>query len=512
MIFIPGGKNMKRNVLLRALALLLATMMLFSMIACADQTDTPADTTVGGNNGGEGDAATTPAPETTSPYDENGFLKDTLSPDLNFNNYEFNILGWNTSLPDFYVEMDTGDTVVDTIYFRNLAVEGRLGITITSNLINGDNSNQVPFVEHAMAAILSGGACEYDMIGCYSMCGGTLATRSAITNLAELDHLNFDMPWWSDSLIDMSTINDKLFFVSGDAANSLIYNLYFLIYNHNLGANLGLSDPRPLVLDGTWTIDKMMEMTAGTYVDEGTAGPSVEDTFGYVNYGQVHMDCFIAASGIRMSAPNSDGVIQLTDDFMGEKTHNLISKLNGWIWDTGDCWYNTSNGYKVITDNRALFGAVAGSTITGLRDKDMSYGIVPYPKMYAEQDRYYTNLGFAYTNFCIPTTAGDANMSAAVLEALGSESHRSSAPALFENCMKSRWAADNIDGQMYDIIKGNLYIDSTRIFSSSFTWSSSAVALFRNSLTGNDSNWNSKIKSASRNINKVFEDISKSFS
>jgi hypothetical protein len=342
------------------------------------------------------------------------------------------------------------------------------------------------------------------------MCGGTLATRNAITDLSALEHLNFDMPWWSDSLIEMSTINNKLFFVSGDAANSLIYNLYFLIYNHNLGTSLGLSDPRPLVKEGTWTIDKMIEMTTNIYVDAGEAGPTVEDTFGYVNYGQVHMDCFIAASGIRMSAPNAEGVIQLTDDFMGEKTHALITKLNAWIWDTGDCWYNSSGGYKVITDNRALFGAVAGSTIIGLRDKDMSYGIVPYPKMYAEQEQYLTNLGFAYTNFCIPTSVKDADMSAAVLEAMGSESHRSSAPALFENCMKSRWASDNLDGEMYDIIKGNLYIDSTRIFSSSFTWSSSAVALFRNSLTGNDNNWISKIKGAGRGINKILEGISDS--
>lgn len=506
-----GGKNMKRNVLLRAIALVLVAITLLPMIiACADRTDTPSDTTAGGNNGDAGNVATTAIPETTSPYDENGYLKDTLSPDLNFNNYQFNMLGWNTSLPDFYVEMDMGDTVVDTIFFRNLAVEERLGITLSANLINGDNSNQVPFVEHAMAAVLAGGNCEYDLIGCYSMCGGTLATRNAITDLSVLDHLNFDMPWWSDSLIEMSTINDKLFFVSGDAANSLIYNLYFLIYNHNLGKNIGLSDPRPLVLEGDWTIDKMIEMTANTYVDAGEVGPTVEDTFGYVNYGQVHMDCFIAASGIRMSAPNAEGVLQLTEEFMGEKTHSLITKLNNWIWETGDCWYNTGNGYKVITDNRALFGAVAGSTITGLRDKDMSYGIVPYPKMYADQEQYYTNLGFAYTNFCIPTTANDANMSAAVLEAMGSESHRSSAPALFENCMKSRWAADNLDGQMYDIIKGNLYIDSTRIFSSSFTWASSAVALFRNSLTGNDSNWTAKIKGASRNINKVFASISES--
>ncbi|MBR4292931.1 MAG: hypothetical protein IKT54_04900, partial [Clostridia bacterium] len=179
---------MKKNAL-RAIALMMAVLTLIpAMIACADQTDTgtPADTTAAVQGGDAGDSVATVAPETTNPYDANGYLKDTLSPDLNFGGYKFNTLGWNTSLPDFYVEMDTGDTVVDTIYYRNLAVEERLGITISANLINGDNSNQAPFVEHAMAAIQAGGDCEYDMIGCYSMCGDTLATRGALVDLATL--------------------------------------------------------------------------------------------------------------------------------------------------------------------------------------------------------------------------------------------------------------------------------------------------------------------------------------
>ena len=79
---------MKRNVL-RAIALVLAVMMLIPMMmACSDQTntpDTPSNNTAGADNSEAGNAATV-APETTSPYDENGFLKDTLSPDLNFNN------------------------------------------------------------------------------------------------------------------------------------------------------------------------------------------------------------------------------------------------------------------------------------------------------------------------------------------------------------------------------------------------------------------------------------------
>lgn len=499
-------------------------MMLSVAVACATPDDgkdggdtTPADkTTTVAPDGGSSDTTVatgedTPAPAdtTTSLYDEDGYRNDTLSPDLDFNQSKVHILGWNTSKPDFYVEMDTGDTVVDTIYFRNIAVEERLNVKLSTNFIPGDNDNKDAFCEHAMAAILAGGKCEYDMIGCYSSSGGTLATRNALTDMMELNHLDFEMPWWSSSLIEMSKIKDKLFFASSDASNSLIYNLYFLIYNTRMAKDLGLGDPRLLVKEGTWTLDKLIEMTRGVYVDAGASGPSVEDTFGFLSYAQVHMDCFIAASGISMSAPNAEGVIQLTEDFKGEKTHALITKLNEWLWDSGDCWYNTG-GYKVITGDRSLFSAVAGSTIMGLREENLSYSVLPYPKVYEDQDNYYTNLGFAYTNFCIPLNAVDADMSAAVLEAMSSEAHRTSAPALFETCMKSRWASDSLDGEMYDIIKGSLYVDTTRVFRTSFNWSGSAVALFRNSLTGNDSYWASKMKANANTINNVLRSISDS--
>ena len=76
-----------------------------------------------------------------------------------------------------------------------------------------------------------------------------------------------------------------------------------------------------------------------------------------------------------------------------------------------------------------------------------------------------------------------------MLECMASESYRSSAPTLFEDCMKSRWSAgDEVDSQMFDIIKGNIYVDVNRIFSSRFTWQQGSIALFRYSLTDNDDN------------------------
>ena len=76
--------------------------------------------------------------------------------------------------------------------------------------------------------------------------------------------------------------------------------------------------------------------------------------------------------------------------------------------------------------------------------------------------------------------------------------------------MKSRWSAgDEVDSQMFDIIKSNIYVDVNRVFSSSFVWRQGAVALFRYSLTGNDDNWISKIQGQKDYINGVLADIVK---
>lgn len=498
---------MNRNWCKKTISATLAALMLLPMAACgSDPVGETANTTAAPDL-----AVTTTIPETENPYDEKGYLKDSLPDDLNFGGEEIHILGWKTSKKDFFSDEVTGDMVSDALYESNSAVEDRLNVEITAEFIDGDNAKQAQFVQHASTAVLAGAQCEYDLIGAYSMCGGTMASQGLILDLHTLDYLDFSKPWWSASLIEMSEIDDKLFFATGDLANTFIYNLYFLMVNKDMLTDLGLDDPRVMVQKDTWTLDALFAMTKNAYQDiDGTPGATSGDKYGYINYGQVHMDCFIAAAGIRMAAENSDGIIQLTSEFTGEKTNNLIEKINSWLWDGGDAIYDTKNGYNNIKNGNALFAAVAGSTVEGLRDVDWEYGIVPYPKAEASQTQFYTNLGFAYTNFCVPINAADANMSAAVLECMNAQAHRSSAPMLFEQSLKSRYANDELDGEMYDIIKGNIYVDANRVFSSSFVWADSAVAIFRNAITGNSKSYLSTIAAKKDSINGILANISNS--
>lgn len=478
-------------------------MLLLSFAGCKPNVNSPGpvkpnDTSPGNDiQGGDVDAK--------------GYIKDSLDPTLNFDNTEFCILGWNSGYDcDFYAEMDVGDTVIDSVFYRNVKVNERLGVSIKTTFIEGNNPAQATFVDTAVNSIMVNDKGEYDMIGCYSMCGGTLATRGVIQDLSQLKHLDFEKPWWSKSLIDLSGINHKLFFVTGDAANSFIYSLNFLLLNTTMMDALGVDDPRGMVRERTWTMDEMISMTKNVYVDlDDDPNQSKGDRYGFTVYSMPCLDSFIAASGIRMAAGNDENVMQLTKEFTGETTYNLITMLNQWLH--GEDVYMKTDGYPVVKEGHSLFSAVAGSTIKTLRDVSYTYSVLPYPMYTRDQGSYYTLLGFTYTNFCIPINVQNPDMSAAVLECMNSEAYRSSSPTLFEECLKSRYSKDPAgDAEMYDIIKSSVYVDVNRVFSSSFVWADSAVSMFRSALYGNKTTWMSDIAGKEASINGILASISNS--
>ncbi len=452
------------------------------------------------------DGAATTAAVTEDLYDENGLLKDDLPESMNFDS-DVNVLGWKTSRNEFFVEELSNDRVNDSIYVRNQNVSKRLGVKLNFTIIPGDNTNKDAFVTQAEAA-MSAGTSEYDIIGCYSMCAGVLAQRGLLTDLYDLEYMNTEKPWWPESLIRSSEINGKLYFATGDISNEFLYNLYFLVVNNNMASALKLEDPRALASKNQWTLEKMMEMCRATYSE--TAGAQ-QETYGLVIFQQVHIDPLLAASGIHMTKWNESGNIVLSDDFKGEKMVDLVSRLGDWVHNNKEIKYDTKDGYNDIKAGKALFGTVAGSTIISLRDVDWVYGILPYPMIDESMGGYCTNVGFAYTNYCVPVNARNKDMSGAVIEALASESYRLTSPTLFDVVFKSVYSKDPLDAQMYDIIKSNIYVDMARLYSGNFTWANSAVALFRNSIINHDKSWTSKIAANEDYINGVFAEISESF-
>ena len=502
----------------RLLTFGLATLMcLSSMVSCGtsgDEEESMATTTTAAAITTSVSEQTTTAVETESPYDVNGYLKDTLDPTLNFNGEEVSILYWNdTYNVEFEVEQLSGDLVKDALYNRNSAVEERLGIEFVWTGTPGNNSNQQPYVQTVINDANSGG--EYEIYAGYSMTAATLTLQGYTRDLMDLEHLNFDMPWWPASLTETTTIKNSLYFCSGDISTNLIHNIYCIFFNQNMASELNTADLYALVNDGKWTIDKMAEYGALAYSDlNGDAITNTEDRFGIALTSNVYFDAFFLGAGLRTVSKDDEGNLIMAKEFSSDKTVQTIEKVidifhhNNYAAATATL---SSVDKNIFSSGRTLFLIDTFCTAATFQsaDSSLSYGVLPLPKLDETQENYATSMGFPYTLYSVSRLLSDekAQIMGAVLECMASESHRQVTPALFELTMKLKYASGENDSHVYDLIRDSVYIDIGRVFCTPLN--NLTYSLFRNACTEGQTNWASRIKVESKAFGKKLDGITK---
>ncbi len=159
----------------------------------------------------------------------------------------------------------------------------------------------------------------------------------------------------------------------------------------------------------------------------------------------------------------------------------------------------------IFAEGRALFIDHELTLATSyLRDAEIEYGIVPMPKYNEEQQDYYTVMSFPYSLYSVPIDVKDADLSAAVLECLASESYRRVSPALFETGFKVKYATDNEAAAMFDIIRASVVFDFGRVFNDSF--GGTTYSLFRGAVCDGKTDW---VSSATRSKKALDKSLSK---
>ncbi len=387
----------------RITALLCALVMLLSAFAACAEPAT-GDTTTNG----EADSAADPSAATTQPedtadprYDEQGYLKSTLPEDLKYTGNTVTILYWeDVERPEFEVREDElgFDAVKDTIYERNLATEARLDIEFEWVGQKGNSGNIKNFVNYVQNCSQSG--TFYDIISTYSRTAASLSANSLLEDLNTIDdsYIDLEKPWWPDNMVDTCSMNNSLFFISGDISTNLLHMMYAIYYNIDMLKNLKLEDPVAMVDNKTWTIAKLIEMTSDLYQDlDSSNTPSDNDRFGFTsNY--FHLEAFYSGSGMMLlEAGEGDDVLKISDDYLSDKTVNLVDTLIEWFAQ-GDTYVNPSGGKLgndlVFYEGRALFTQnrvyIADASYAGgkLRNADWEYGILPNPLYDESQEDY----------------------------------------------------------------------------------------------------------------------------
>lgn len=485
----------------RSIALFMCLLMLLAVaVGCANNgDDNPADTTTP-------HADTTPGtPGSNNPdvpsdgqYDENGYLKDCIDPETDLKNSDVTFLYWeDAENVEFFVNEQTGESVNDSICSRNLTIEDRLKVKLNFVPSPGKYEKQDEFVSKANADITSG-LCEYDVVAAYSMVIATMAYKGMVRDLTQYSTLDFEKPWWPDNLLEESTINDKLYFASGDISTNMLYMMYCCFFNKEMLATYGLENPYDLVDNNQWTLDKMIEMSQNIYNDDGNNTVDKGDTFAFTLSSSVHLDPFYYGAGLRTMDKNADGQVVVSADINSEKAVNLVNKVRSYLNEGNFAFYDKT----IFVEDRSLFRYDRVQIASkDLKDVSFEFGIVPVPKYDSAQENYSTILGFPYTLYGISKGSKNDENAAVTLECMASEGYRQVTPVLFEEGMKVKYAHDNKTAQMYDILRETLSFDIGRIFT--MTFQKITFQKFRDALAEGATDYSTLMKSQIKLLDRL---------
>lgn len=440
--------------------LLLIALLAGSLAACAEKAD-PADT-----------PTVTTAAETVFVEDEgNGreFAKDNLPDDLNFGGRKVRILsrgGDNDTKFEFYCEEMYGDVVNDSIYQRNSKVCERLNVEMDVILDQGAtrHSNIAGTIRNSVSA----GSDDYDIVANAIYGSIPLTTENLLADLQLVEHLDFDQPWWNQTFLEMTQWNGKNYLALGELSQSMISGAFCMFFNKDMFATYHADQPSlyDTVLDGQWTLDKMIEYCA-IYTDlNGNSRADEGDVFGhyFTNTLTLGADSFFGGSQMHL-VDKEDGIFVYNGTgermaMFGEKLHKLLFEDN----NTLRLAYNNDTILKTLSENKTIFTTWMLSGINLLRDMENDFGILPMPKLDESQEEYTTYVHDGSTSFGIPSTKTDTEMEGAFLEAMAAETYRKVTPAYFEIALKNKYSRDNETSIMLDMLVESVELDYAYIY------------------------------------------------
>lgn len=481
-----------------ALAFLLLFLVSFALTSCGgtETADTPSET-----------AGSVSSDETEIlPEEEVIPPEECLSlPDgLDFKGSDCNFLVRQTLInSEYYVESTTGEIVDDALYERNLAVEERLNVKLKFIPYPGEYGEN-PSINNAIRDSVMANDGAYDLSGVLSNQLSGLALEGLLTNLNSLPHLDFSKTWWAKGLLDELTVYNKLYFASGDASLGFLGGMMCVFCNKNLAESFDLPDLYETAKNGEWTIDRIVELTGDAYVDlDGDGRKSKGDRLGFTLGSWNQLYGFIDSFDLPMIERDADGV---PSKFVygDEKVVDAVAKLVGLF--KSDNAFSVDNGF----DYSSIFGQGNILFCTGeFHDTDLyrdidnfDFGVIPMPKWNEEQTNYYTCVRATYSGFCIPVSAPNTELSAAVLEAFAYESWKDVSPIYFEKALKIKYARDNETAQMFDLIKSS----ATFKFGSAFTLSlGDPQNFFKGEVAALKENWTSSYAGKEKSFNKNLE-------
>ncbi|MFA6948272.1 MAG: extracellular solute-binding protein [Eubacteriales bacterium] len=442
-------------------ALILAALILSSsLVSCGSAQPAAADTVT---------TAVTSA-DTAAAADTTAVQVKANVPEEDYEGADFLILTYDDgnlatrTYKNSDADTETGDTINDAIYKRNLTVEEDFNINI-SQFATGS-------VESVAKKAIMAGDSTYDLIiSSISHIRG-LASSGYLINLYDVPYIDMTREYWDQNMSSELTIGGKLFCNTGDIAVYDDMRVVCSIFNKGLWEQNGLEDPYELVLGGKWTLDKMIEL--GSNVTKDLNGDGVydqNDLWGIMSEYGAGNDFFFA-SGERMVSLDADGNPKIVFDSersisAAEKTLTfLLDSANVFLGDkikSDDVWVTAS---LMFQQDQVLMRTTTFEPVPrDLRAMDTDFGVLPIPKFDEQQSDYHS---FARSDIyvaCVPSSVSSAERSGIITESLAAGSVATLTPAFYDISLQGKVLRDDASQSMLDIIFGSKVYDIGYLYS-----------------------------------------------
>lgn len=465
-------------VLKKIISILLVLSLLSAFLfACAGK-ETGEDKV----NGGAESTAAEEISGTTSDMDARKNVSDGL-PEKNYEGRKYTILmreEWNY---EFEAEEQTGETINDAVYLRNLAVEDRFNVKITPFMVPGNWEAQDKYLSTLRKSIAAGDN-SFDIAAGYEAYMPKTMLEGLYLNWHDIPYIDFNKPWWSKDAADELTIGGNLYMATGDIALTLWKYMYCYLFNKNVLKENNIEDPYKLVKDGKWTLAKLLELSKKIYKDvNGNGERDKDDLFGFGCPLSVLADNYVASCDVPVTVKGADGLPVIAVNT--PKMIDLMNKLDELYNRTNETYTESLlDTTTMFFSDRLLFMTSSFENISNFRDKDSEFGIIPYPKYDEAQSGYYGTTIDGLSFFCVPKTQPDPEFVGIITEALCAESYKLLVPAFYDVLLKTKAARDEESEEMLDIIRDGVVFNFGYVFS----YSLEAVGHIPRVMLGNKDN------------------------
>lgn len=392
----------------------------------------------------------------TTPEETNALIdvavEDTLPAETEFTlperNYEGKTFTFITA-PDIvdYLHREelNGDAVNDAMLDTEVAVEELYNVKMETVVVSTDSCTIVE--SDFVPAVLAG---DSYFNAAYANCVylANVQTKGVYKNLYDVEAFDFTKPWWLKNSVEAMTVGDQMYLGNSSISCSAFARSHVIYVNKNMAEDYSMEIPYTSVKDGKWTLDKLISLTGDIYVDtNGDGQKDAGDQYGMAGcYWSNH---WALASGYNVITKTGDADV-LKIDIDIEKMSTLVDTIYSWFFEKTGSFIEYDPVPTFMNGNALFSEGMVLDAVNRLRNSEVEYAILPYPKYSENQDTYYT-----YTQgwlFVLPNLESDEDFDGSVLEALAYYRHRDLIPAYYEITVKGKIADAQEDAEMLDIV------------------------------------------------------------